>query len=146
MANISAADTMLFERDGKWWMFTNTDLVGDNDYCSELSIFHSDSLLGDCWKPHALNPIFVDAARARNAGLVKDNNSYFRVSQGQGFDCYGKRILINEIAELTELSYAENTISVITPAFAIGAVGTHHMHSNGKVTVFDFLTRSRVRG
>lgn len=145
MENISAADSMLFEMNGKWWMFTNTDSVGDGDYCSELLLFFAESPLDNYWRPHRLNPIIVDAARARNAGLVKDGNSYYRVSQGQGFDVYGKRALINEIIELTESSYEEITRSVITSEFKKGAVGTHHLHSNGKFTVFDFVTSARMK-
>ncbi len=145
LQNISAADTMLFERDGRWWMFTNTDSVGDGDHCTELSIFFSDSPFGKRWTPHALNPIYVDAGRARNAGLIKEGNVFFRISQGQGFDTYGKRTLINEIVELTNSKYSEKTISVITAAFAKGGVGTHHLHSNGDVTVFDFSTFSRTK-
>jgi hypothetical protein len=144
MKDVSAADTMFFELNGKWWMLTNTDPVGDGDYCSELLIFHSDSPFGKYWTPHPLNPIIVDAGRARNAGLIKDGNSYFRVSQGQGFDVYGKITLINEIIELTESNYVEITRSVISSAFQNGAVGTHHLHSNGNVTVFDFVATSRM--
>jgi hypothetical protein len=143
MKSIAASDTMLFEKDGKWWMFTNIDPVEGGDYNSELSVFYSDSPFGK-WSSHALNPIYVDAARARNAGLIKDNGTYFRMSQGQGFDMYGKQMLINEIVELTDSNYAEITKSIITSAFANGAVGTHHLHSNGNVTVFDFVTSSRV--
>jgi hypothetical protein len=140
--NIDAADSMLFEQRGKWWMFTNTDSAGDGDYCSEFSIFHADHLLGD-WKPHPLNPIFVDAARARNAGLLKDGDTYYRVSQGQGFDRYGVRTLINEIVDLTEENYAETTIATVTSAFEKRAIGTHHFHSDGEITVFDFACVSR---
>jgi hypothetical protein len=144
MNDIAAADTMIFERNGKWWMLTNTDPIGEGDYCTELSIFHSDSPLGESWTPHPLNPVFVDAGRARNAGLLRDGASSFRVSQGQGFELYGKRTLINEIIELTESNYVENTIAVIEPEFAADAVGTHHLHSNGEYTVFDFVTGSRT--
>ena len=101
MKNVAVADTMLFEKNGKWWMFTNADPVGDGDYSSELSIFYADSPFADCWTPHFLNPIIVDAARARNAGLAKSGDTVFRISQGQGFDFYGKRALINEIIGLT---------------------------------------------
>ena len=102
MRNISAADTMLFEKDSKWWMFTNTQAPDEGEHCLELSIFSANSPIEENWKSHPLNPVFVDARRARNAGLVRDGDRLFRVSQGQGFDFYGKRTLINEIVELTE--------------------------------------------
>ena len=145
MEDLSAADTMLFEKNGKWWIFTNTDSARHSDYCLELSIFHSDSLFSDRWVPHARNPILVDAARARNAGLVRDGDSLFRISQGQGFDLYGKTALINEITELTESNYTETIISANTAGFSAGVIGTHHMHSDGNITVFDFVTNSRIK-
>ena len=46
---------------------------------------------------------------------------------------------------LRNSSYTEKTVSVITPAFAIGGIGTHHFHSNGRMTVFDFATFTRVK-
>jgi hypothetical protein len=145
MQNVSAADTMLFEKDGKWWLLTNIDALGVGNHLSELSIFYSDSPFGERWTPHALNPIIVDAGCARNAGLVKDGNTYFRISQSQGFDTYGKRILINEMVELTISSYLEKPISTITSSFADDAVCTHHLHSNGLITVFDFATINRTK-
>jgi hypothetical protein len=144
MEKVSAVDTMLFEKDGKWWMFTNIDPADIGDYGSELFIFSGESPLDTTWKPHILNPIVVDASRARNAGRVPYGNGYFRFSQGQGFDFYGKRILINQIRELTETSYREECMSVIAPSFGDGIVGTHHLHSDGWVTVFDFATSSRI--
>jgi hypothetical protein len=144
MEKISAADTMIFPKDGKWWMFTNIDPVEIGDHCSELFIFSANSPLETRWTHHPLNPVIVDASRARNAGLIVDGDTYFRCSQGQGFDFYGRRVLINKITDLTDFSYHESCSCVITPSFGAGVVGTHHLHSNGKITVFDFSTSSRI--
>ena len=145
MRELSAADTMLFEKDGKWWMLTNIDPVKIGDHCAELFIFSSDSPLSEDWKPHPLNPILIDASRARNAGLLMDGDKYFRVSQGQGYDMYGKRSLINEIIELSDSTYVEACAGEITPTFSKGLTGTHHLHSNGKVTAFDFVGPSKIK-
>ena len=145
MRELSAADTMLFEKDGKWWILTNIDPVKIGDHCAELFIFSSDSPLSEDWKPHPLNPILIDASRARNAGLLKDGDKYFRVSQGQGYDMYGKRSLINEIIELSDSTYVEACAGEITPTFSKGLTGTHHLHSNGKVTAFDFVGPSKIK-
>src|SRR5258708_5038867 len=61
MENVRAADTMLFERRGKWWMLTNLDESGAEDHCSELYLFSSDSPLGTNWTPHPQNPVRIDA-------------------------------------------------------------------------------------
>ncbi len=70
--------------------------------------------------------------------MLSDDNNQFRVSQRQGFDRYGKSTSINQIVALTETQYEEKPICVVTPDFAPGVLGTHHLHSNGKITVFDF--------
>jgi hypothetical protein len=146
MRDVDAADTMLFEKDGRWWMFTNIDPVNSRDHCSELFIFLSDSPLSTEWTPHVLNPIIVDASRARNGGLLRDGIRYFRVSQSHTLDVYGRSACINEIIELTDASYLEVPVGEITPNFRKGILGTHHLHSNGKSTVWDFVTDCRVFG
>ncbi len=143
MQNIAAADTMLFDMNGKWWLFTNIDRSGAGEYF-ELSIFSADSPFSDRWTPHPQNPIFVDARRARNGGLIRDGHRHFRISQGQGFDRYGKKALLNEITELTDTSYSEAVVCELTPDFKRGIVGTHHFHSNGTTTVFDYVKLSRI--
>jgi hypothetical protein len=144
LKDISAADNMLLEKGGKWWLLTNTRPTEDNDYLSELSIFCSTSPLADQWTPHPLNPIFVDAGRARNAGLLRDGDVFYRVSQGQGFDIYGRRVFINKIIELDDSSYVESVLCEIGSAFDQRVAGVHHFHSNGKVTVFDFCKYTKI--
>jgi len=144
MEGVSAADTMIFEKDGKWWLFTNIDPVGVGDFCSELFIFSAASPLANNWTPHPQNPVVVDAGYARNAGLLRDGAKYFRCSQQQAFDVYGKRLQINEMVELTETSFAERCVSVATPSFGADIIGAHHLHGAGDITVFDFLTISRT--
>lgn len=144
MSNVPAADTMVFFRDGKWWMLTNIDPSDSGDYCSELYVFSSDSPLSTNWKPHKQNPIFVDASRARNGGLLLADGDYYRVSQVQGFATYGKRSAINKIVELTDEHYREERVAELSANFQPGLIGTHHMHSNGQVTVFDYCKDSGI--
>lgn len=137
MSDVSAADTMIFERDGLWWLFTNLDSSNSGDHCSELFIYYSDSPLSDVWNSHSANPVFVDATRARNAGLLRDDKSIYRVSQRQGFDMYGKGSSINEILVLNKDEYLERVSVSIEPDFFKGLSGTHHLHSNGIFSAFD---------
>jgi len=136
MSNISAAENMIFERNGLWWLFTNIDTANVGDHSSELFIFCADTPLSE-WQSHAKNPIFVDSAKARNGGLLFDGDAVFRVSQKQGFDAYGKGSDLNQIQVLSKTEYSETTVGSIDPNFSKGLEGTHHMHSNGKFTVFD---------
>jgi hypothetical protein len=138
MTDVSAADTMIFEKDGLWWMFTNIDTANVSDQCSELFIFYAVTPLADAWMPHPKNPIFVDSLKARNGGILFDEGAIYRVSQRQGFDRYGKASSINRIRNLSKTEYREETLLTAEPNFFEKLVGTHHIHSNQKITVFDF--------
>lgn len=138
MNNISAVDTLLFHKDNKWWIFTNTNQSNDPGHFYEMVIFSADSPFEKEWTPHPLNPVYVDASRARNGGFFQSDNKFYRVSQAQGIDNYGKSATINEIIELTDGSFREVRIANILPYFKKGIKGTHHFHTNGPTTVFDF--------
>lgn len=141
--NFYAADTMLFEHGDRWWMFTNTDEAGIDEFCSELNIFWSDSPLSTDWTPHRQNPVIVDSQRARNGGLLSDSGELYRVGQEQGFATYGAACRIHRIKTLTPELYEEEEIARVSPEFDDGAHGGHHLHSNGTTTVFDY--RALVR-
>lgn len=145
MRDVAAADTMVFSHGNKWWMLTNIDPANADDYCSTLSLFWADSPLASSWTPHPMNPIYVDASRARNGGLLRDGTALYRVSQGQGFATYGKRSRIHRIVELNEHNYQETCVAENNPAFGPDLIGTHHMHSNGRITVFDYCKASRIK-
>jgi hypothetical protein len=138
MDNVSAYDSMIFEKGGMWWLFTNINPVGVSNCCLELSIFYADNPLSKKWTPHPQNPVVIGASKARNGGFLADETSIYRVSQKQGFDMYGKGLSINKICLLNQNEYVENELCSVEPNFFPNISGTHHMHSNGSVTVFDF--------
>jgi hypothetical protein len=139
MTDLSAVDSMLFEKDGRWWLLTNIDPAQWVDFSLELHIFHADSPLAEVWHPHPGNPLLIDASRTRNGGLIRQGERLFRVAQGLGLDIYGKRATVHEIVQLDESHYVEKRRRVIEPTFKKGIAGTHHLHSNDTYTVFDFL-------
>ena len=145
MSGVSAADTIIFQRDGKWWLLTVMDPGRTGELASELFIFSADTPFAATWKPHARNPVVFDAGCARNAGLLVDSDTVFRVSQRRGFARYGKNTQINEIVDLTDHNYEERCVETIEPMFRDGLLGTHHLHGNDKITVFDFLVDASVR-
>ena len=142
MDGVSAVDTMLFHKGGKWWMFTTIDESGAGDHCSELYLFSSDSPLNTKWVPHPQNPIRIDSRGGRNAGLILEGEKIFRLAQCQGFDRYGHSLLAYEIKELSESRYVEDLVATISPNFRKGLLGTHHLSTNGKTTVIDHVSRS----
>jgi hypothetical protein len=139
MANIEAVDTMIFEKDGLWWLFTNIDPLKMSDFSSELRCFYAGSPLTNNWTPHKNNPILVDSTKGRNGGLLLHQGSIHRVAQRQGFGRYGKSISINKIEVLTKENYVEREIRSVQPNFFANIEGVHHMHSNNCVSVFDCL-------
>jgi hypothetical protein len=144
MKNVVAVDTMIFEYEGLWWLFTNIDPVRVVDCCSELFIFYSENPLGDDWIPHQRNPVIFDSSKARNGGLLRHKGSIYRVGQNQGFDQYGKSFSVNKIDILTKHDYSERVSFVVEPNFFSGLKGTHHFHSNNRVSAFDYVALDRI--
>jgi hypothetical protein len=144
MTGVSAVDTMLFEKSGRWWLLTNLDLSGTGEDFSELYIYHAESPLSEIWTPHRNNPVRVDSEFARNGGLLRDTKAVYRVGQSQGFLGYGKSSNILEIKEISEERYCEELIAKVQPKFKPGIKGTHHIHSNRYVTVFDHVRSLRL--
>ncbi|HZI75882.1 MAG TPA: hypothetical protein VFD73_18030, partial [Gemmatimonadales bacterium] len=144
MMDVSASDSMLFERNGRWWLLTNLERTGRGDFRSELYLFSADSPLSDTWTPHPKNPIKIDPAGGRNAGLLRDGHRLFRAGQVQGFDRYGEGIRLFEIVSLSPQDYCERLVTEIRPEFRRGLLGTHHLASTGKVTVVDSHTREFI--
>lgn len=143
MRDVNAVDTMLFERDGLWWMLTSIDACDSGDNSAELFIYYTDDLLSGQWLPHPKNPVMIDSSRARNAGLLSDESGLYRVAQRQGFEVYGKGFSINKILVLNRQDYRETEVRSVEPDFFAGLKGCHHLHSNGNISVFDFLERVR---
>lgn len=136
--NVEAADTMIFQHDGRWWLFTNENPADATNCGYELSIYHADNPLGGTWHPHGENPICVDPRRARNGGLLEEGGEIYRVNQVQGLGVYGRASAINRITELTPESYREERVCEIEPEFFPGIFAAHHMHGNDRYTVYDF--------
>lgn len=140
MKNVFAVDSMIFNFQNRWWLFSNINPENGSDACSELCIYSSNNPLSGQWQPHKLNPVMVNSDRARNGGILYKDNKIFRVSQKQNFGRYGAEFAINEIIELTKNEFTEKKISHIKPDFIKNGLATHHCHSNNDITVIDFLT------
>ena len=138
MENIRAADSMLFEREGRWWMLTNIDpsRIGDNS--SELYLFYADSPLSTEWTAHPLNPLVINSTKARNGGIVFEDNKIYRVAQMQAFDKYGAGISVFNIDKITANEYKENLFKTIEPNYLPDLLGTHHLSSTNNYMALDF--------
>ncbi len=140
MDGVSAVDTLLFTKGGRWWMLTSIDESETGDHCSELCLFSADSPLSTTWVPHRQNPILVDSIGGRNGGLIIDGERLLRLGQCQGFDLYGQSLRVYEIKEISESRYAEELVAEIKPDFRKGIAGTHHLSTDGRTTVIDYVS------
>ena len=141
MNNVEACDTLMFEKDGLWWLLTNIDPLSLGETYSELFLFYSHDPFSDSWKPHPANPLCVDPDKARNGGILFDGKGeVYRVGQKHGFDMYGHAAQIYKITILNKRQYKEELYANIEPKFFHGIKGTHHFNAGAGVTVYDYVT------
>ncbi|RUM65598.1 MAG: hypothetical protein DSZ05_05780 [Sulfurospirillum sp.] len=145
MKDVRAADTMLFPYEGRWWMLTNISTENNYDQAAQLYAFYSDSPLSTEWKPHRANPVAFSSAYGRNGGILFTREHIpVRGRQKQKFNIYGAAFSIAKIKELTPEKFCEETLAEIEPRFFPGIEATHHIHSHGDITVYDFMRQERV--
>ena len=141
--NIDAADSMIFQKDNKWWLMTNEDPLRLNNHNYQMNLYYSENLLNGEWISHKNNPIIMDSNKARNAGLVFDGSDVFRVSQAFGFyKKYGENFSLNKIEMLDTNNYLETMFSVHRKFFDKRILGSHHLHSNNIFSVFDIWKKT----
>ena len=144
LEGVSATDTMLIKRHGKWFMLTNMNQFHSEDHLSQLHVFWSDKLRSSEWKSLSPLPVVNSSRIGRNAGLLSGKNGdWFRVRQRQAFDQYGAGFSIAKITHLDLDGYSEETFAEIEPVFFDNLRGTHHMHGVDDFTVYDFATAER---
>ncbi|MFK7860367.1 MAG: hypothetical protein AB8B64_16230 [Granulosicoccus sp.] len=142
LPDINAADTVLLQHQGRWWMFTNCQSHRSVDERDELHIYYSDTLEGP-WQAHALNPVLTGVDRSRMAGpIIHEDGSMFRCSQ-YGAYRYGYGINISRIDELTPETYRESASCRILPEEGTGWSGCHTFARVGSLTMIDRVSYSR---
>lgn len=139
MKDVSAVDTIIFENNNKWWLFTNFDRSIVHDHTSQLHIFSSDNPLNDEWIPHDSNPVIFDPLFARNGGLIKSDNKIYRIFQRQGFDMYGNACGIARVSQLSTTKYDEEVCSIISAEFFKNIKGTHTYNFDSNLIVHDYV-------
>ena len=143
MEDVKAVNSMIFEKDGRWWMITNLNPLGRGLNDAEMHVFHAETPLGP-WRPHAANPVVFDAACGRNGGILIDESGIYRVAQRSGFGVYGKGASIYRIEELTPETYREVKVQDVDPSFRRGIEGIHHLHQAGGLLAFDHFRTQGV--
>jgi len=143
MEDVYAVDTTIVKKDNKYWLFCNIKENEGASSCDELFLFYSDSLFNPNWTAHPGNPIVSDVKSSRSAGNIFDfKNKLYRPSQNSA-KRYGYGMNINEVTELNEKSYQENTVQSIYPNWEKDILATHTLNNIGRLTVIDALLRRR---
>lgn len=121
------ADSVLFERDGEWWLFTHVSRDSFGDFCSDLHVYRVDGPQLTGLVPHRLNPVVTDASTARGGGrILRAGGQILRFSQDNSGGIYGSALNVMEIVRLDLDHYEERRLRHITPDFAPGLGGCHH--------------------
>ncbi len=131
----SIADTTYHIDDaGQKWL-----LMSKGGYQKEeLHIYKIDSLKLEKIEAHKMNPVIIDARRARNGGpIFKHNGNNYRPSHYNAFTVYGSGLNINQIKKLTLDDYEEETIMTVKANFHKGLFAMHHLHQLGDTFVID---------
>ena len=130
----AGVDNTIFEHDGRWWLLATDARSGTN---SDLHVWFADDLFGR-WQPHRGNPVKRSLAGTRPGGrpFVHCGRLY-RPAQ----DCtlrYGRRLIVNEVTELTTERFSERPVATIEPdANGKYAAGLHTANAAGGVIAVD---------
>lgn len=135
----SAADSVLFRHEDRWWLLTNlSEHHAFEDHCSALYAFAVDGPALSDIRPHKYNPVVIGSATARNAGRVfASGGRLFRPSQNNAHGIYGYGLNIMEIDTLSLDAYREHRVRAIAPDFKPGLIGCHHFDADGGRYILD---------
>jgi hypothetical protein len=137
MTGIEAADSTLFEHEGRWWLFCAARL-GRTRLNESLLAFYADSPLSGRWTPHAGNPLIRDYSGGRPGGRIFRGPSGQPIRPAQNsVPRYGYGLTLNEILILTPERYAERRIWSVTGAASGGWRAMHHLDWHDGLMVMD---------
>lgn len=135
--NITATDSTLFYKNGKWWLFTSITKYKNQKRENELSLFYSDSPMSSEWISHPKNPIVSNIKGSRSAGKIfEENGQIIRPAQ----DCsirYGYGIIFYQISILNENDYQEKEIRTIYPNWDKKMIGVHTYGQENELMMID---------
>ena len=142
---IDAADTVLFQHDGLFWMITSVRKNRQNA-SRWLAVYFCEDLLSGNWQPHPVNGsrkfYGTRYSTGRNGGAVTYlGGNLLRLAQ-HNQDYYGQSIRVMQIDRLTPSDYIEtpysgsNILTEISRSFS-----PHHISLYGDFIAFDVRDR-----
>jgi len=137
LTNVEAFDSTVHFHEGEFWLFCTIKKTAEGSSDDNLYLFHTKDLVDGEWLPHRNNPVISDPVSARPAGRIfLHNNTLYRPSQ----ICvprYGYGLSLNKITELTESTYAEETISSALPNWRKDLLSVHTLNFSKEITLID---------
>lgn len=138
-----AFDTVVCQRDGRFWFFTSL-VEGATRIATQFLLFSSERIDGD-WEMHPCSPLTFDSRWARSAGpLFVEQGRLIRPAQ----DCsveYGGALCFREVTALDAANYSENTIGQLLPGIWPNTIGVHTYGRTARIEVIDRLVMRRVK-
>ncbi|MCB1358619.1 MAG: hypothetical protein KDK53_19720 [Maritimibacter sp.] len=139
---VHMADTVVFEHDGQWWLFTNICQDSFGDFGAELHLYRIDGPMMNEIEPHPLNPVVIDSRTARGGGRVfAQDGKLYRTSQDNSHGLYGFGLNVMEITRLDMLGFSERRVRHVTGDFDDAIMACHHMDSAAGRFVIDVRRR-----
>ena len=139
MRDIYAVDSTLWQTAERTWLFANVRESGGSSL-NALHLFWADDPLAESWTAHPRNPVVRDIASARPAGnLFLKDGRLIRPAQDSSHR-YGGALRFNQIIELSENDYREETVAVFAPPGGKFRA-THTFNQAGALTVVDAVVR-----
>ena len=151
LTDIDAADSVIFEHAGLWWLVTSVrnDAEGNERY---LAIFFSSDFRSGKWQPHPVNLTRLyqrlPHCSGRNAGgIIRRNGRLLRLAQAN-HNFYGEGLQVMEIEVLTPAEFRERPLAVDDPAGTLARdFSPHHYSEIDGLVAFDIRDRiSRFDG
>ncbi len=136
LKNVSATDTMVYKLDKHWQLITNLNPNNTDDLNSELFLFNSSDPVNKKWKSFKNNPIIINYSRARNGGIIFQDNKIYRVFQKHNFNDYGNSIGIEKIFSKKKNSILKKNSKL---KFLRQIQKCHHLNSDGHLSVYDYV-------
>ena len=134
---ISAVDTVIIYLNDKYWLFTNVVKNKGASPNDELFLYWSDDLVSNNWVSHPENPIVSDVKKARMAGgLFSYHGNLYRPSQNCSKH-YGYGMQLNQVLEINENIYKEQTVNSIYPNWDKNVKSTHSLSYIQNLTIID---------
>ncbi len=145
LTDIDAADSVIFEHAGLWWLVTSVrnQAEGSGRF---LAIFFSDDFRRGNWQPHPVNAMRLyqglPYSSGRNAGgVLRRNSRLFRAAQANR-NFYGEGLQIMEIEVLTPTEFRERPLVADDPASVLARdFSPHHYCEAADLVAFDVRDR-----